>query len=90
MQGEKRPLKAIETAEAWARGEGRITIEDVKKAAYAADAAAYAAAHAAHAAAYAADAAADAAYAAADAATLKKCADIVREHYDAPSLKKEV
>ncbi len=81
--GEDRPRLAIETAEAWARGEA--TIEQVREAggasayaaayasaAYAAAAAVYAAAHAAaHAAAYAAVyAAADAAaaYAAADAA----------------------
>jgi hypothetical protein len=74
--GETRPQKAIETAEAWCRGEA--TIEQVRSAAnaaYAAYAAAYAAdaADAADAAAYAAnaaaanaaaDAAADAAYAA--------------------------
>ena len=62
--GELRPLKAIETAEAWAKGEGNITLEDVRKAAHAAAYAAYAAAYAAHAAAYAAYAAADAASAA--------------------------
>jgi Imm-5 like putative immunity protein len=78
-KGDTRPLKAIETAEAWCRGEA--TIEQVWEArrdtyaaaaaaaAYAADAAAYAAAaaDAADAAAYAA-AAADAAAYAADAA----------------------
>ena len=89
--GEDRPRKAIETAEAWCRGEA--TIEQVrearKNAAYAAAdayaayaaaaaaAAAYAAAAAA-AAAYAADAAADAAYAAARLTMQKKTADIVR------------
>ena len=66
----KRPegLTAIETAEAWARGEA--SLKDVKKAAYAAAAAAYAADAAAYAAAYAAaaDAADAAVYAAADAA----------------------
>jgi hypothetical protein len=56
--GEDRPRAAIDTARSWARGEA--TIEAVRAAAYAADAAADAA--------YAADAAADAAYAAADAA----------------------
>ena len=62
--GEQSPLKAIETAEQWAKGETNITLSDVRAAA----AAAYAAA-AAHAyAAYAAAAAAYAAYAAADAA----------------------
>ena len=78
--GEERPRVAIETAEAWCRGEA--TIEQVKEArrnaadaADAADAAAYAAAAAAYAAyaasspAYAAAAAAKAAYAAAYAAS---------------------
>jgi hypothetical protein len=60
--GETRPLRAIEVAEAWTRGEG--TLKEVRAAAAAA---AYAAdADAAYAAAYAADA--DAAYAAAYAA----------------------
>ena len=66
--GETRPLKAIETAEAWAMGEDGVTLDDVRDAA---DAAAYAAADAADAAdaaALAGDAAADAAFAAADAA----------------------
>ena len=63
--GELRPLLAIETAEAWARGNEGITLEDVRKAAYAAaHAAAYAAAYAAD----AADAANAAVYAAANAA----------------------
>ena len=63
--GELRPLKAIETAEAWARGEDNITLKDVRKAAaYAADSVAYAASAAYYAAAYAADAAAAAASAA--------------------------
>jgi hypothetical protein len=84
--GEDRPLKAIETAEAWTRGEA--TIEQVQQAAaYAAAAAAYAAADAdaaAYAAAAAAYAAAAAAYAAAAAAyarqrVLTQCASIVRE-----------
>lgn len=60
-----RPLKAIETAEAWARGDSDVSLDDVRKAAARA---AYAAARAARAA-YAAYAAARAAYAAADAAT---------------------
>ena len=42
-KGEKRPLKAIETAEAWARGDAGVTLDDVEKAAYAATDAAYAA-----------------------------------------------
>src|SRR3972149_3370927 len=56
--GETRPLKAIETAEAWSRGEGNITLSDVRKAADAAHDAAHDAApdahdaHAAHDAAY--------------------------------------
>jgi len=95
-KGDNRPLKAIETAEAWANGKKGVSLQDVKDAAaYAADAAhaaAYAA-DAAHAAAYAAHAAAAhaahhaAAYAAyaANAATrtetLKKCADIVRKDW---------
>ena len=48
-RGEKRPLKAIETAEKWARGAGAIQ----KRGWY------------------------------------KQCADIVRQTYDAPSLKRE-
>jgi len=80
--GETRPLAAIATAEAWARGEAGVTLEDVRSAgsaaAYAADAAA--AASAAASAAYAAASVAYAAYAA-DAETLRKCADIVRKHY---------
>ena len=95
--GENRPLKAIETAEAWARRENNISLQqDVRDAAaYAANAAANAAyaayaANAANAAANAANAAnasnaaANAAYAA-NAATMKDCADIVRKYYpDAP------
>jgi hypothetical protein len=95
-KGEERPLKAIETAERWARGEAGVTLDDVRKAAaaaaaygggaaYAAAAYAYAAAAAAYAydaayAAYAADAAADAART----SVLAKCADIVRKHYPKP------
>ena len=74
--GEERPRVAIETAEAWCRGEA--TIEQVRKAsrnAYAAYAYAAAAAADAAAAAAAADAAADAD---ARASALKKAADLVR------------
>ena len=82
--GEDRPRIAIETAEAWTRGEAMI--DQVRSAADAASAAhaLYAAEAAAYAAAYAA---ADAAAHAADAAdtsrisTLEKCADIVRDYY---------
>ena len=35
--GEERPLKAIEITEAWTRGEGNITLSDVREAADAAD-----------------------------------------------------
>jgi len=83
--GEERPLKTIETAEAWAKGDTRITLQMVRDAAAAAAAAADAAyAAAAAAAAYAA---ADAAYAAAAAArekSLKQSADIVRDFYPNP------
>jgi len=94
---EKRPLKAIQTAEKYARGVKGISLEDVRNAAATAytadtaDVAAYAAyaayAAAAATAAYAAsDAAAYADYAAAAAyaaieKTLKMCADIVRKDY---------
>ena len=71
--GEYRPRIAIETAEAWARGQA--TIEQVIAAASAAASAAdSAAAYAAYAAAY------SAAYAARTKA-LATCADIVRKHY---------
>lgn len=79
---------AIETAERWARGEARVELEDVRRAARAAAAAAaYAAAYAAYAAVYATAAAAYAAYTAAaihaDATSsiLDKCAGIARRHY---------
>ena len=91
-KGEMRPLKAIETAEAWARGDEGITLQDVRDAAARAASAASAAARVAYAT-YAADAAArasDAAARASDAAyvdTLRECADIVREYYPvAPSM----
>ena len=73
-EGETRPLKAIETAESWARGES-VTIEVVRtaSAAYAAYSASTAASSAAYAA-YAASAAA-AAYAAAYAAASAADAD---------------
>ena len=64
--GETRPLAAIETAEAWCRGEA--TVEQVKQAS--------AAAYVANAAARATYAAANAA---ARAETLARCADIVRK-----------
>jgi flagellar biosynthesis/type III secretory pathway protein FliH len=78
-EGEDRPRRAIEAAEAWA--EGRAAVQEVRDAAYAdAYADAYAAAYAdAYAAAAYADAAADAAYAAADAA-YAAAADTVRRH----------
>ena len=96
-KGEDRPLKCIETAESWARGE--VSYDDLveaRRAAYDATASASAsfASYASYAASYAAyEAAAYAAYAASaaydaaayDAAyvtkTLKECADIVRKHY---------
>ena len=83
-KGDKRPLKAIQTAEKYAKGIDGVTLQDVRAAA---DAAYVAAAYAAYAAAaYAAAAAAyadaaDAAAAAAREKTLKKCADIVKKDY---------
>ena len=89
-KGDKRPLKAIEVAEQWAKGEGNITLEDVRAAAFSAASYAFSAA-AAFSAAYAAFSAASyAAYAASYAAAasqrdvLKQCADIVRKHYPVP------
>ena len=96
--GEIRPRQAIETAEAWARGEA--TLEQVWAAGDAARAAAWDAGDAAWAAARdaawaagdaawaaARDAARAAAWAAAWPATLRQCADIVRRHYpEAPDL----
>lgn len=80
-EGELRPLRAIETAEAWARGEEGIDFEMVRDAAIAADVAYAIAAAAADAAANAAAAAAadDARY-----ETLKECAEIVRKFYKDP------
>ena len=46
-KGETRPLKAIEAAEAYARGDAEVTLQDVRAAAAAAADAAYAAAYAA-------------------------------------------
>ena len=67
--GEERPLRAIETAEAWARGEATTdAVREARRVAYAAYAYAADAAYAAYAAAAAAADAAYAAYAAADAA----------------------
>ena len=97
-KGEERPLKAIEAAEAWTRGEVDFEqVQDAASSANAADAAdaASAAAHAAHAVSAAANAAHAAGYAAyaafaadaADAArleTLAQCADIVRRHMPKP------
>ncbi len=85
-KGELRPLKAIETAEKWAKGEANI--EEVIIAADAAAAAAYAAAYAAAAyAAAAADAAAAAAYAAADAADAAYAAADAAAYADAADAK---
>jgi len=69
-KGEMRPSVAIEIAEAWAQG--KATLEQVRAAAAAADAA--------YAASAAAAAAADAAYDAAGKSTLAVCADILRNH----------
>jgi len=82
-KGELRPLHAIETAEAWARG--NATLAQVR-AAYDAASAAYAYADAAYAYAYADAAAYAAAYAAYDARSLAlgQCAKIVRKHYLKP------
>ena len=85
--GELRPLRAIETAEAWTRGE--TTLEDVIIAASAAADAASAAADAANAAAFAAYAV-DAAYAvhsafvvdaAADASIKSQMCELIREQW---------
>ena len=83
--GDDRPHIAIETAERWTRGEA--TIDEVQTAAvdaaYAAADAAYAAAAAAYAAAsaaYAADAAAAYAHRKARKESLKRSAQLVREH----------
>ena len=86
-EGEARPLRAIETAEAYTRSE--MTLDQVKKAAAAAAYAAAAYTASAYTAAYAAYTAAayTAAYTAAAAAddaryyTLKLCADIIRANY---------
>jgi hypothetical protein len=77
-EGEDRPLKAIETAEAWARGDSSATIGMIETAAGAA----------AETAAWAAETAAGAAAeTAARAAGQKQCADIVRKYYpEAPTL----
>ena len=84
-KGEDRPRIAIETAEAWTRGEATLQqVQNAASAAYAAASAAYAA-YAYYA--YAAYASAAAAYASAAASALNQCADIVRKHYPkAPKL----
>ena len=74
--GEDRPRLAIETAERWARGEERVTLDSVRRAADAAYNAAYAADTAYATAAYAAYAAADA-----QTDTRRQCAAIVRHHF---------
>lgn len=68
--GESRLLKAIETAEQWARSENTVKLQDVRIAAADADAAADDAAYAAH--------------ANARIKTLARCANVVREHYPTP------
>jgi hypothetical protein len=73
--GEMRPLKAIETTEAWARGDAGVTLSDVAAAASAADAAASAAD------------AAFAAGAAGAATTHRQCADIVHSHITAADIR---
>lgn len=96
-KGEKQPLKAIQTAEAWAKEKKGVTLQDVRDAAYAAASASASAAYAAvSVAAYAAASTASASYAAFYASyavsyaafydatkskTFKRCADIVREFY---------
>jgi hypothetical protein len=91
--GEERPLRAIETAEAWARGDTGVTLEQVRFAAADADAAFVAATAAYVDATYGAFVAtcaaiASSAYdveAAGDrVATLRQCADLVREYYPTP------
>jgi hypothetical protein len=70
--GESRPLRAIETAEAWARGDDGVTLANVRSAAAAA---------AAFAAAADASAAAAEAASAAIAKVQRDYADIARQHY---------
>ena len=99
-EDEKRPLRAIKTAEAWVKG--KATLEEVKKSAYASNAAVYvaaddadaafAAANAYAAAAYAADASYNTAYYAASyanaayntAKSLLNSANIIRELFPKP------
>ena len=71
--GDGKPLKTIETAEAWAKGESKVTLEDVRIATNAYDAAYVNAA--------------DPATAAEQ--VLAQCADLVRQHYPQPPEKKE-
>ena len=72
VKGETRPLKAIETAEAWANGADGVSLDMVRAAA----AAAYAASSAAAAAAYSSSAASSS-----RSDTLKRCAEIMRAAY---------
>ena len=82
LAGETRPIKTIETAEAWANGAEGVTLDMVRTTADAAYAAAKAADATTYAAYLAAYAAAKAAYAdAARPTTLKQCADIMRAAY---------
>ncbi len=77
---ENRPLRAIETAEKWARGQENIILSQVENAAYAA----FDAFAAAAAAAFAAACAAIGAAFAARMSTLAKCAETVRQYYPTP------
>jgi len=78
-KNEKRPLKAIQIAEKWAKGDDSISLQNIRHAVVAASSAAYAAAaayaaYAAAAAAYAASSAAAAAYAASSSAAASAAA----------------
>ena len=66
-KNDKRPLITIQTVEKWAKGQGDISLADVRAAYAAADAAAYAAT--------------DIVYVVERKKILKKCADIVRKSY---------
>jgi len=84
-KSELRPLKAIETAEAWC--EGKATPEDVRAAAAsAASAAAYAADYAAYAAAYAAAARHSKKWSETQTAKLQEFAALVREAIQFPGM----
>lgn len=82
-EGELRPLRAIEAAEAWAENPNKETAHSAYAAAHSASAAADAAADAARGAAYSAYAAADAASAASAAAYAAACG-IIRQHFPNP------